>query len=90
MAITSGLYTESPGTFFTANEFPAGQNLNEVLNNPVQGLYIGEAGDLIVKDSTGKNVTFTGLPAGALITIRPKTIESFTGAGGLASVIILV
>jgi hypothetical protein len=89
MAITNGIVSDTSGIFTPASTFPADTPLASVLDTPVQALYFSTAGDLVVKDSSGKSVDFFGIPAGAVIAIRPAAITSYSGTGSLSDIIIL-
>ena len=46
------------------------------LTNVTRALYVGGAGNVVVVMHGGETVTFTGVPAGAILPIRVKQVKS--------------
>lgn len=51
-------------------------------NGACRGLYVGTAGDVVLKDMSNNTVTYKGLAAGIVHSIRAKTIVK-TGTAAL-------
>lgn len=72
-------------------EFAVAVNISSTdhtLEQPSRALYVGTEGDLIVKmhGDPGTAITFTAVPAGALLPIAVKTIvKASTTAGAMVA-----
>lgn len=59
-----------------------------VLQNPFAALYVGTTGDVAVKTSRGNTVTFSSVPAGAVIPISGNMVLSTgTSASGIVGLV---
>ena len=59
---------------------PADADLPEV----TRGIYVGTAGDLVVRPSDGGgDVTFAGVPAGSILPVRVSQVRAATTASDL-------
>ena len=47
---------------------------------PPRGIYVGGAGDIVAVDEQGNTVTFTAVPVGTILPIRPKRIGTASTA----------
>jgi hypothetical protein len=57
-----------------------------VMFRHTRGLYIGSAGDLVVRMVAGTSLTFASLPAGALLPLRVDMVKATgTTAGNIVA-----
>lgn len=47
-----------------------------VYNPPFRSLYVGEGGSLKIRDASGNDVTFVGVPTGAVLPVEAAMVYS--------------
>lgn len=52
--------------------------LNQQMEQPTRGIYVGADGDLVIQDMNGDEVTYFGAKAGSVIPIRATKVVSST------------
>lgn len=54
-----------------------------VLSPPFRALYVGSTGNVVIRGADGNNVTFTSVPAGAILPVRgDQVLSTSTTASG--------
>jgi hypothetical protein len=71
---------EAPA-FFAASVTPG----SDALPSPSRALYVGGTGNVVVTMLGGGDVTFTAVPAGAILPIRVSHVLAATTATGIVS-----
>ncbi len=74
MTIPANIQQESPSSAYGAFAITKSDTVNFTVN--VRGIYVGGTGDVVVVTPDGDAITFVGVPAGTILPVRAKRVNS--------------